>query len=136
MGSSHRLAGGLLVVVACLMGSPVALAEYQELDAIVAVVEEDVVLASELLSRLELIREQYEARDVQLPPDDVLVSQLMEHHHQALQLTVLLHLVLLWVHQHMVLHLLPMVLHLLPMDNRCLQARLANNRLLSKLIIN
>ena len=67
---------------------------------------------------------------------NLMVSQLMEHHHQALQLTVLIHLVLLWVRQRMVLHLLPMVLHLLPMDNRCLQARLANNRLLSKLIIN
>tara|TARA_A100001037_G_scaffold109495_2_gene99687 strand:- start:1919 stop:3214 length:1296 start_codon:yes stop_codon:yes gene_type:complete len=78
MGSRHRLAGRLLIVAACLMGSPVALAEYKELDSIVAVVEEDVVLASELLSRLELIRDQYEARGVQLPPNDVLVSQLME----------------------------------------------------------
>ena len=55
-----------------------AAGEYRELDAIVAVVEEDVILASELLSRLARIREQYEANERALPPNDVLVSQLME----------------------------------------------------------
>lgn len=53
-------------------------AAYQELDGIVAVVDDDVVLASELLSRLDTVREQIEANDVQMPPDDVLVSQIME----------------------------------------------------------
>ena len=56
---------------------PVA-AEYVELDGIVAVVDDDVVLASELLSRVKRIREQFEANKQQLPPNDVLVSQLME----------------------------------------------------------
>ena len=55
-----------------------AAGEYRELDAIVAVVEEDVVLASELLSRLTRIREQFAANNATLPPNDVLVSQLME----------------------------------------------------------
>jgi peptidyl-prolyl cis-trans isomerase SurA len=55
-----------------------AASEYRELDAIVAVVEEDVVLASELLSRLTRIREQFAANNAALPPNDILVSQLME----------------------------------------------------------
>ena len=53
-------------------------AEYRELDAIVAIVDDDVVLASELLSRLDVVREQIAGQDVQPPPNDVLVSQLME----------------------------------------------------------
>lgn len=59
-------------------GNAFAASEYRELDAIVAVVEDDVVLASELLSRLARIREQFEANNQPLPPNDVLVSQLME----------------------------------------------------------
>ena len=53
-------------------------AEYRELDAIVAIVDDDVVLASELLSRLKVVREQIEREGVQIPSDDILVSQLME----------------------------------------------------------
>lgn len=68
------------IALLCFAGSGQVLAagEYRELDAIVAVVEEDVVLASELLSRLTRIREQFEANKRALPPNDVLVSQLME----------------------------------------------------------
>ena len=55
-----------------------AAAEYQELDTIVAIVDEDVVLASELLSRLEAVQEQIERQDMEAPPRAVLLSQLME----------------------------------------------------------
>lgn len=55
-----------------------AQAEYQELDAIVAIVDEDVVLASELLSRLDDVKQQIERQDMQAPPQDVLINQLME----------------------------------------------------------
>ncbi len=55
-----------------------AQAEYQELDAIVAIVDEDVVLASELLSRLEEVKQQIERQNMQAPPQDVLINQLME----------------------------------------------------------
>ncbi len=51
---------------------------YQELDSIIAVVEDDVVLASEMLERLERIRNQFQANNANLPPNDILVSQLME----------------------------------------------------------
>ena len=53
-------------------------AEYQEIDAIAAIVEEDVILASELVERLRMVQEQIQASGTQMPPQDVLVSQIME----------------------------------------------------------
>src|SRR6056300_1395688 len=53
-------------------------AEYQRLEAIVAVVDDDVVLASELIARLETVRRSIEENNLQLPPGDVLVNQIME----------------------------------------------------------
>jgi len=67
----------LLTGLLALAAGP-ARAEYQQLDAIVAVVEDDVVLASELTSRLQTIREQFAANNAELPPQDILVSQLLE----------------------------------------------------------
>lgn len=55
-----------------------ATAEYKELDTIVAIVDEDVVLASELLSRLQTVQEQIARQGMDAPPRDVLLSQLME----------------------------------------------------------
>jgi peptidyl-prolyl cis-trans isomerase SurA len=66
---------GLLMLLAAALP---AKAEYRELDAIVAIVNEDVVLASELLSRLDQVQKQIEAARVQAPPSNVLVSQIME----------------------------------------------------------
>ena len=62
----------------CMAFCVSAAAEYKELDTIVAIVDEDVVLASELLSRLEAVQEQIEQQDMEAPPRAVLVSQLME----------------------------------------------------------
>ncbi len=53
-------------------------AEYQRLEAIVAVVDEDVVLASELLARLDTVRRSMRDNDIQMPPSDVLINQIME----------------------------------------------------------
>ena len=53
-------------------------ADYQRLEAIVAVVDDDVVLASELIARLETVRRSMRENNVQLPPGDVLVNQIME----------------------------------------------------------
>ena len=53
-------------------------AEYQRLEAIVAVVDDDVVLASELIARLETVRRSIKENNLQLPPGDVLVNKIME----------------------------------------------------------
>ncbi len=71
-------AGWTLALWSLLFTAGNAVAQYQELDAIVAVVEEDVILASELLSRLELVRKQIAQSGTTPPPNDILVSQLME----------------------------------------------------------
>lgn len=72
----------VLWLISCALGLSMltlqATADYVELDGIVAVVDDDVVLSSELLARLKRIREQFAANDAQLPPNDILVSQLME----------------------------------------------------------
>jgi peptidyl-prolyl cis-trans isomerase SurA len=53
-------------------------ADYRELDGIVAVVNEDVILASELLSRIDTVQKQIQAANVAPPPSNVLVSQVIE----------------------------------------------------------
>ena len=64
-------------ITVCSASVP-AYAEYQELDAIVAVVEDDVVLASELRGRFEQVVKSLKGQEMQMPPDDVIFSQLME----------------------------------------------------------
>ncbi len=49
-----------------------------QLDYIVAVVDDDVVLASELVSRIATVREQIVAQNAPLPPEQVLYSQMLE----------------------------------------------------------
>ncbi|MCZ6644160.1 MAG: peptidylprolyl isomerase [Gammaproteobacteria bacterium] len=66
------ISSGLL----CLMGGIPLHADYKELDGIVAIVDDDVVLASELMSRIAGVRQQFPGQ--QLPSDDILVSQIME----------------------------------------------------------
>ncbi|MEM7096792.1 MAG: peptidylprolyl isomerase [Pseudomonadota bacterium] len=66
-----------IVVAGLLLATP-GYAVYQELDGIVAVVEDDVVLASELNYRFAQVVRQMRQSDIQMPPDDVLMSQLME----------------------------------------------------------
>ncbi|MEM1436246.1 MAG: peptidylprolyl isomerase [Pseudomonadota bacterium] len=66
------------IAVLLMLGAGAVQGEPRELDGIVAVVDDDVVLASELLSRLESVRRQMQAAQVAMPPDNVLVSQLME----------------------------------------------------------
>ena len=49
-----------------------------QLDYIVAVVDDDVVLASELVSRIDMVKEQMAAQKAPLPPEQVLYSQMLE----------------------------------------------------------
>lgn len=70
---------GRLLIMGLLLWLPLhASAEYQRLEAIVAVVDDDVVLASELMARLDTVRRSMIENNVQAPPSDVLVNQIME----------------------------------------------------------
>ncbi len=50
----------------------------EELDRIVAVVEDDVILASELISRANNVREQMRATNASVPPEPILYSQVLD----------------------------------------------------------
>ena len=60
-----------------LMGSA-ALSAAEPLNHIVAVVNDDVVLASELETKLEIVREQLRAQQTELPPEDLLRRQVLD----------------------------------------------------------
>jgi peptidyl-prolyl cis-trans isomerase SurA len=71
---SKRALLGLLVLLAAFEANAIT----KDLDYIVAVVDDDVVLASELVSRLQTVRQQMEAADMPIPPSDVLFNQMLE----------------------------------------------------------
>jgi len=60
-----------------LLGTSVG-AAVQRLEGIVAVVDDDIVLASELNARLVMIRERFSQENAELPPEEVLVRQVLE----------------------------------------------------------
>jgi peptidyl-prolyl cis-trans isomerase SurA len=85
-----RLAACLLAVVAgfaALAGpTPAAAQQLQPLDRIVAVVDEDVILQSELDRAMANVERQYAGRADQLPPRDILERQVLERlNHQRLE---------------------------------------------------
>lgn len=70
------LFGGLLAVLICI--APVSAQQLQPLDRIAAVVDEDVILASELDRAVANITAQYAGQPGQLPPRNVLERQVLE----------------------------------------------------------
>ena len=68
---------GILLLVTSLLSSK-AFSEYVKLDGIVAVVDEDVVLASELIERINLVRESMIQNKVPMPERDVFVGQVLD----------------------------------------------------------
>ncbi|KAA1192095.1 molecular chaperone SurA [Pseudohalioglobus sediminis] len=61
----------------CLIGGN-ARAETVMLDQVVAIVEDDVIMASELRERLNQLRETLESRGVEMPPEDVLIRETLD----------------------------------------------------------
>ncbi|MCA0899709.1 peptidylprolyl isomerase [Microbulbifer agarilyticus] len=68
----------LLAVAAASAIALPAWAQVQQLDRVVAVVDDDVVMASELQQRINTITQQIAAQNVQAPPIDVLRRQVLE----------------------------------------------------------
>ncbi|WP_091390454.1 peptidylprolyl isomerase [Microbulbifer marinus] len=68
----------LALLTACLLAAGTASAQVKTLDRVVAVVDDDVVMASELQQRLDTILNQIQAQQVQAPPIDVLRRQVLE----------------------------------------------------------
>jgi len=79
----------LLAALVITLGVLPASAEEQLLERIVAVVNDDVVLASEFEAELATVRNQLRQRNVRMPPDDELRQQVLERLvMQTLQLNV------------------------------------------------
>jgi peptidyl-prolyl cis-trans isomerase SurA len=73
---TQALAG--LLVAWLLSASQGLWAAPEELDRVVAIVDDDVVLASELVGRIDMIEQQFQATGRALPPRDVIASQVLE----------------------------------------------------------
>ncbi|HEY8568938.1 peptidylprolyl isomerase [Microbulbifer sp.] len=69
---------GLLAFAALCAFTLQAHAQMQKLDRVVAVVDDDVVMASELQQRMHTITQQIAAQNVQAPPMDILRRQVLE----------------------------------------------------------
>jgi len=67
-------------VLGCLLLSiaTVARAQVEMLDRVVAIVDDDIILASELRESLETVRATLEARGVEMPEDEVLVRETLD----------------------------------------------------------
>lgn len=77
----NRTVFNLSVLVSLLFGALLAMPAQgvmRELDRIVAVVEDDVVLGSEVLTRLTTVRDQMAAANIEPPPNEVLLNQILE----------------------------------------------------------
>lgn len=68
----------LALATLLLAGAAHAAAPTQDLDRVIAVVNDDVITQTELAARLEETRRQLVAEKIALPPDDVLRRQLLE----------------------------------------------------------
>jgi peptidyl-prolyl cis-trans isomerase SurA len=67
------LAGVLLLVT-----TGAAFAETEMLDQVVAIVDDDIIMASELRQRLAGVRQNLEARGLETPPEDVLIRETLD----------------------------------------------------------
>lgn len=67
-----------LIFYTCLLAPAVLLAEVTSIDKIIAIVNSDVVLQSDLDSRIAMIQRQYAQSKQSLPPKDALVQQVLD----------------------------------------------------------
>ena len=70
-----------LYVLLTLLGgiaTPAVFAQVVVLDQVVAIVDDDIILASELQERVQGIRSTMEARDVEVPEDDILIRETLD----------------------------------------------------------
>ena len=77
----RQLALTTIVNIAALSISlfhPSASGQIQMLDQVVAIVDDDIILASELQERIEGVRATMESRGVEAPPDDVIVRETLD----------------------------------------------------------
>ena len=72
----HSLAG--LITLFCALLASAAWAQVQVLDQVVAIVDDDIILASELQERVAGVRSTMESRGVEMPDDETLVRETLD----------------------------------------------------------
>ena len=65
------------LIAMCVVAGQAA-AQVQTLDQVVAIVDDDIILATELQERLMLIKRNIEQRDMEAPPEEVLVRETLD----------------------------------------------------------
>jgi len=77
---NSRLLFSLLraALVALLVATSSARAQVEMLDQVVAIVDDDIILASELRERVESVRATMESRDVEVPEEEILVRETLD----------------------------------------------------------
>ena len=68
------------VAASAMALSLAAAAQVQILDKVIAIVDDDVVLQSELDARLAVIYAQIQQSGTQAPPQEILIQQVLERH--------------------------------------------------------
>ncbi|RLQ21172.1 molecular chaperone SurA [Seongchinamella sediminis] len=76
MNIKTRLLGAILATA--ILASGLARAETEMLDQVVAVVDDDIIMASELRERVDSITQSIEARGVEMPPEDVIIRETLD----------------------------------------------------------
>ena len=66
------------LTLALMVMSVAAQADFQPLDSVVAIVEDDVIMSSELRERLNMVRASLEAQDRELPDQNLLVRETLD----------------------------------------------------------
>jgi len=66
------------IVIASLLFAPLTFAQIEVLDQVVAIVDDDIILASELQERVQGVRATMESRGVEVPTDDVLIRETLD----------------------------------------------------------
>jgi len=64
--------------IGCLALTPFALAQTRVLDRVVAIVDDDIILASEYSSRLQQVTENLTRQQVEMPPQEILARQVLD----------------------------------------------------------
>jgi peptidyl-prolyl cis-trans isomerase SurA len=76
--TNRKLIQGLCLALSILLAGNTSFAATQMLDSVVAIVEDDVIMSSELRERLQLLQDNMAAQGRELPPQEVLVQQVLD----------------------------------------------------------
>ncbi len=75
---TSKLFTSALLLVGALIATPAIHAQTQMLDQVVAIVDDDVIMASELRERVAAVQETIKTRGVQAPPEDELIRETLD----------------------------------------------------------